>query len=89
MSWLDKIVTPNFVAFQAHTWFAYSVVFTLTAICGSCTAAIVAGAVIAAGVKEFYVDKHFESDQSFDDNLRDFGGYLTGIVLALLARHYL
>ncbi len=89
MTLLDRIVTPAFVAFQAHCWFAYAVVFTLSARCGSCEAWVVAGALALAALKEFYVDKHFEADQSFDDNLRDFGGYTSGVLVALLARHFL
>jgi hypothetical protein len=80
---LDNIVTPAFVAFQAHCWFAYAVVFTFF------NPWVVGGAVVAAGVKEFYIDKHFESDQSFKDNAQDFVGYAVGVVLAVLARVYL
>jgi hypothetical protein len=82
MSILDKIVTPAFVTFQAHCWFAYAVVFTF----GARYWAIALG---AAAVKEFYVDKHFEANQSFHDNLKDWIGYATGVGLAVLAlRHF-
>jgi hypothetical protein len=87
MSILDKIVTPAFVAFQAHCWFAYAVVFTLSLRCGACEAWIVAAALTLAALKEFYIDKHFEADQSFDDNLRDFGGYASGVVVALFVSY--
>ena len=83
MTLLDKIVTPAFVAFQAHCWFAYALVFTFF------SPWVVGAAVLAAGVKEFYVDKHDEANQSFDDNARDFAGYCVGIALAALARHFL
>lgn len=79
---LTKIVTPAFVAFQAHCWFAYALVLTFF------HPWVIAAAVLAAGVKEFYVDKHFEVGQSFDDNLQDFFGYAAGIVLAVLAHHF-
>jgi hypothetical protein len=85
MSILDKIVTPAFVAFQAHCWFAYAVVFTFVPAHPWVSTAAVAG----AAVKEFYVDKHFEANQSFLDNLQDFAGYFVGIVLAVAARRYL
>jgi hypothetical protein len=82
MSILDKIVTPAFVAFQAHCWFAYMVIFTFGA-------HLWPYALGAAAFKEFYIDKHFEADQSFKDNLTDWVGYATGVGLALLAMRYL
>lgn len=83
MNILEKIVTPRFIAFNAHCWFAYAIVFTFF------NRWCVAAALIAAGVKEFYVDKHYESDQTFGDNAADFSGYLAGIFLALLARRFI
>jgi hypothetical protein len=83
MNWLQKIVTPAFITFNAHCWFAYAVVFTFP------YAGTLVGAVFAAGVKEFYIDKHFEADQTFIDNLKDFAGYCAGIGLAGAARHFL
>jgi hypothetical protein len=77
MTILDKIVTPAFVAFQAHCWFAYALVFTF----GAHMWPWVLG---AAAVKEFYIDKHFEANQSFKDNLQDWVGYLVGTVLGLV-----
>jgi hypothetical protein len=78
-SLLTKIVTPAFIAFQAHCWFAYAIVHTFH------YGWVPYAALAAAGVKEFYVDKHFEVGQTFDDNLEDFAGYATGVVLALIA----
>lgn len=75
---LTRIVTPAFIAFQAHCWFAYAFVYTLF------NPAIIVAAVVIAGVKEFYIDKHFEENQSFRDNLQDFAGYACGIALAIL-----
>ena len=80
---LQRIVTPAFITLQAHLWFAYAVVHTFY------HPAVIASAVAAAGVKEFYVDKHFEVDQSFNDNLQDFGGYVAGVLAAVLAHHFL
>ena len=77
MSILDKIVTPAFVTFQAHCWFA-------------CTMILVFGVhawpwmLAAAAVKEFYIDKHFETNQSFHDNLKDWIGYAVGTGIGLL-----
>lgn len=80
-SLLARIVTPGFITWQAHMWFAYAVAFTW------CNRGTVAGVVLYALVKEFYVDKHFENAQSFDDNLQDFAGYFSGVVLAVAARY--
>lgn len=74
---LTRIVTPAFIAFQAHCWFAYAFVYTLY-----CHEIVVAALIIAA-VKEFYIDKHFELSQSFADNLQDFAGYATGVAIAI------
>lgn len=81
-NFLIRLVTPAFIAWQAHVWFAYAVVFTW------CNTWTVGGTVVAAGVKEFYIDKHFEDAQTFDDNAQDFAGYMVGVVLAVLARHW-
>jgi len=88
-SLLDKIVTPAFVAFQAHCWFAYAAVYTAMSFSVASNGAIIATAALAAGIKEFYIDKHFEDDQSFLDNLQDFAGYAAGIALAVLVRQHL
>jgi hypothetical protein len=80
MNILTRIVTPAFITFNAHCWFAYAVVVTFYG------PWMIGAAVVGAGIKEFYVDKHFEEAQSFLDNLRDFGGYCAGIALAVLVR---
>ena len=80
---LTKIVTPTFITFQAHCWFAYAIMYTFFNVW------VQLGIVVGAGIKEFYIDKHFEEDQSFIDNLQDFAGYLSGIVVAILAHVYL
>ncbi len=76
MNILEKIVTPAFITFQAHCWFAYALVFTFP----HAFPWVLAG----AAVKEFYVDKHFEVGQSFKDNLGDWLGYAAGALLALV-----
>jgi hypothetical protein len=80
---LTKIVTPAFITFNAHCWFAYAIVLTFF------NPWVLGAVVLGAGIKEFYVDKHFEVAQSFDDNLGDFAGYVTGTSLAVLAHVYL
>jgi hypothetical protein len=83
MTILDKIVTTTFVTWMAHMWFAYAVVYTFY---GPWTIGL---AIVAAGVKEFAIDKHMETSQTFTKNLTDFAGYMSGIVLAILAHRYL
>lgn len=80
-TFLDRVVTPGFIAFNAHCWFAYAVVITFPAMLWY----MVGGAVL----KEFYIDAHFETGQTFADNLQDFAGYAAGIILAVLARSFL
>jgi hypothetical protein len=77
MNILQKIVTPGFIAFNAHCWAAYALVFTFHHWW------VVAAVIVSAGIKEFYIDKHDEVAQSFRDNLTDFAGYMTGVVAAL------
>ena len=77
MTFLDRIVTPKFIAANAHCWFAYAIVFTFPA--------LAIPALIGALVKEFYIDKHFETGQTFVDNTEDFLGYVLGIILACAA----
>lgn len=74
---------PLFVAFNAHCWFAFAIVY-FAAVHGA--GLPVAGvAVVAAALKEFAFDAFYEHDppQTFWDNLEDFGGYCAGVLLAL------
>lgn len=71
---------PTFITWMAHMCFAYGVVYTF----GGWWVA-----VPIATAKEFWFDKHYEAAQSFTDNLTDWAGYVTGVLLALLARHFL
>jgi hypothetical protein len=82
---LQRIVTPGFITFNAHCWFAYAYVHTFQ----PHHHWAFAGTIGAAAVKEFYIDKHFEQGQSFRDNLTDFAGYLAGAILALCALRFL
>ena len=76
MNLLQKIVTPNFITFNAHCWFAYALLATFHPFW-------LPGAIIAgAAIKEFYIDKHYEVGQTFEDNFRDWLGYVAGVVLA-------
>lgn len=80
---LTKIVTPAFITVNAHLWFAYAVMYTFF---GWPTGIALA---VGCGVKEFYVDKHFEVAQSFMDNLKDWLGYMAGLSLAIVVHHWL
>lgn len=71
-----RVVTWPFIGAMAHLWFAYAMLMTwqnwrTIVIVGSATA-----------VKEFYVDKHYESGQTFEANLLDWAYYLAGLALA-------
>lgn len=73
---------PTFIAFNAHCWFAYAIVYTLP-----WHAALALGVVAAAAVKEFWFDAHYETNppQTAVDNLTDWLGYCFGVLLAMLA----
>ena len=79
---LEKIVTPRFIAAQAHIWFAYALVFTFP------NGAVVLAALVAAGVKEFYIDPKYELGQTVADDIGDFAGYVAGISLAIIAHAF-
>lgn len=50
----------------------------------------IAVAEVGFAIKEFYIDKHFETThQTFMMNLTDFGSYTLGVVSALIAKHFL
>lgn len=69
-------VNQNWIAANAHFWFAMS--FILLAH-GSIFAAI--AFLVIAGLKEFWFDATFEEPkQSFEDNAIDFTEYALGIV---------
>lgn len=72
--------SPNFVAFMAHMFGAFTVliffphIYTIIAL------------TIAAAVKEFWFDPKFETNppQTIKDGWLDFGGYMAGIGLFFL-----
>lgn len=74
---------PIFITWMAHMFFAYAIVYTFHAHWIPLTV------IAIAAVKEFYFDKHFETGQTFMDNLIDFAGYTSGVLLALAARAWL
>jgi len=86
--WIAKTGSnPSFIAFMAHFWFAYALVLTAAGFkFGFKTAMIV---LLVAMVKEFWFDKHYETGQSFRDNLLDWVGYAGGSVLAIIIGTYL
>lgn len=75
---------PSWVTgFNAHWLFGYALIITFPSLWA------VAVAETAFAIKEFYIDKHFETTpQTFVMNLSDFGSYTLGVVLALVARHF-
>lgn len=85
VAFLKKFIPaiPNWVtAFNAHWLFGYALFYTFP------SWYVFGVATVCFGVKEFYVDKHFETTpQTFKMNLGDFGGYMLGMLLALGARH--
>lgn len=76
-SFIAKLGTnPTWIVANAHVWFA-------------CTL-ILMGAnfwivTLAAAVKEFFFDHYYEKDppQTTMDNVTDFIGYCTGVVIGL------
>lgn len=80
---------PNFIAFNAHCWFAYALVFTLAAY-GVPTLPVCVVVIVVAGIKEFWFDATQEKDppQTFADNLEDFAGYVGGALLAVVVVHF-
>ena len=69
---------PDFVAFMAHSGFAYFVVhqgFPWWA------------ALVLAGIKEFWFDPRYEVNQFiWPDGVLDFSGYSVGIILGVFLK---
>lgn len=74
---------PNFIAFQAHCWFAFSCVVTATHFHVPLVVAATCAAALAA-VKEFWFDIRYETAQTYTDGALDFAGYAAGIALGAL-----
>ena len=83
---LTKIVTPEFITFNAHAFFAAFVVLVCSLRWPAQMWHIAMIATVVAAFKEFYIDKHFEVGQTFNDNMQDWMGYNAGITLGLLAK---
>lgn len=78
MSWYAN---PKFIAWMAHMFCAYAVVYTFVPYHHWVSAAVCS----VTFVKEFLWDKHFEHPgQTFHDDLMDWCGYLSGVFLALV-----
>jgi hypothetical protein len=75
---------PAFVAFNAHCWFAFSVVYVLASH-GVPELPLAAIVCLVAVVKEFWFDARYEQNppQTFWDNLDDAAGYAVGMWFAL------
>ncbi|MFI5091078.1 MAG: hypothetical protein ACHP7P_13565, partial [Terriglobales bacterium] len=77
---------PDFIAANAHCWFAFAIVTVVM----PHWALVPAVAVPAAAIKEFWFDANYEvPHQTFMDNLEDFGGYMLGILLGIGANAWL
>lgn len=70
---------PTFITFQAHCWFAATVILAA----GSIRAAV--AVVCAAIIKEFWFDLRFEQDppQTIADGALDFAGYVAGAAVGV------
>ena len=87
MKWLSNFISsvgenPLFIAFMAHSMFAYFVVSLFSGLHQYMAAAV---CLIVFGIKEFWFDLHYEENppQTFMDSVEDFFGYCAGIALAL------
>lgn len=83
MNLTDLGENPSFIAFNAHCWFAFSVVY-VSLDQGLDLPRVVWTALVVAAVKEFIFDATQEKNppQTFLDNLEDFCGYAVGTALA-------
>ena len=77
-AWIAKKgMDSEFIAGNAHCWFAFSVVTVFG------HAWVGLPFLALAAVKEFWFDANFETPtQTAEDNLIDFGTYLLGVSLA-------
>ncbi|HUD11453.1 MAG TPA: hypothetical protein VMS08_03510 [Candidatus Saccharimonadia bacterium] len=74
---------PSFISWNAHMFFAYAVAYTFHSWW------VAAAVIVGAGLKEFYLDKHFGMARDFQKSLVDWLGYTSGVLLALAARAWL
>ncbi len=76
--------SPSFVAFMAHSWFAFGVLAILAHF-GVPLWATVPVAIALAAWKEFWFDLRYEQHppQTLADSALDFAGYMAGVGLAL------
>jgi hypothetical protein len=76
----------TFVAFMAHCWFAFAFIYVPVAKWHLPLGLFLIAGMLAAGIKEFAFDATQETDppQTFADNMEDFMGYCTGMLLAIV-----
>ena len=84
---LSIFADSKMVGQYSHFAWGYGVVLTC-AIRGHGTMAAAIFLAVAA-VKEFYIDKHFEYQQTALDNTIDLASYALGVGVALLAHHFI
>jgi len=79
--------SENFIAFNAHCWFAFSLLYFLYTLHHWTIVITVPLALIISALKEFMFDAQYETNppQTTKDNIMDFVGYVSGIALAIVA----
>jgi hypothetical protein len=92
MKWLSNLIATigentEFVAFMAHSGFAYFVVSLFSGLHQYIAAGI---CLVVFAAKEFWFDIHYEQSppQTFLDSLDDYVGYCIGIVLAVAIAYF-
>lgn len=80
--------SPNFIAFNAHCWFAFFVVVVVAEFVPLIFVLI--ACLIAAAIKEYWFDLKYETNpvQTVKDSTMDFLGYLSGICIGALYMVY-
>lgn len=78
---------PKFIVANAHAWFAFFVVASLSHWLP--VALVILACLMLAAVKEFWFDLRYEATpkQTIMDSLGDLAGYVAGIVIAGLCVH--
>jgi len=83
--WIGGVgVSPGFIAFNAHCWFAAFMVSWLVN-AGVNPVIVAIGAALLAWIKEFWYDMRYEPGQTIEDSALDFVGYSAGIIIGMIA----
>ena len=79
---LGVFADSKMVGQYSHFAWGYGVVLTFYS---ATTIAVFLG---VAAVKEFYIDKHFEYEQTAKQNTIDLSSYALGAAVAIIAHHF-